>query len=104
MFLSVLTLHKLWQDDFAPYLDILTDELQYLYWEGIPVHRHGAMEAQLYRAMLLSVISDYRGYPELFRITQSPALVGACYICEVLGIRAFGRKTIYAGGAFVCFN
>ena len=79
-----------------PYLDILTDELNYLYWEGISVHRHGSPEAQLYKAMLLSVVSDYRGYPELFRITQSPALVGACYICEQAGTR-LGGKTIYAG-------
>lgn len=86
------------QDDFAPYLDILTDELQDLYWGGISALRDGELEVGLVKAMLLSVISDYRGYPELFRITQSPALVGACYKCNQPGTRtSFGRKTIYAG-------
>lgn len=87
------------QTDFAPYLDILTDELNWLYWEGVPVYRAGSNETFNCRAMILKIISDYRGIPEIFRVAQSPAFVGACYMCKQEGKRMAddSTKCIYPG-------
>jgi hypothetical protein len=87
------------QSDFSPYLDIVTDELDCLYWEGIEVKAANTEEVFNCHAMLLSLITDYRGKPELFRVAQSPAFVGACYICEQIGIRMCEgtTKCIYPG-------
>jgi hypothetical protein len=86
------------QSDFSPFLDILTDELDQLYWEGIEVKERSRVPF-ICRAMLLSIITDYRGMPELFRLAQSPAFVGACYKCEQVGSRMAegSAKTIYPG-------
>ena len=63
------------------------------------MRRAGCDDTFCCRAMLLKIISDYRGIPELFRVTTSPAFVGACYICKQLGIRmhADSTKVIYPG-------
>ena len=86
------------QSDFSPFLDILTDELDLLYWIGVEVKQQSGTPFTC-RAMLLSIITDYRGLPELFRLAQSPAFVGACYKCEQAGFRmAEGSgKVIYPG-------
>lgn len=87
------------QSDFSPYLDIVTDELNLLYWEGVPVQRAGCHDTFSCRAMVLNIISDYRGIPEIFRVAQSPAFNGACYICKQEGWRMTeeSNKTIYPG-------
>ncbi len=86
------------QSDFSPYLDILTDELEQLYWEGVEV-RDSSGICFICRAMLLNIVTDYRGMPELFRLAQSPAFIGACYKCEQVGRRMAegSTKTIYPG-------
>ena len=86
------------QADFAPFTDILTDELDQLYWEGVEVKEHSGVSFTC-RAMLLSVVSDYRRMPEFSSFTHPPAHVGACYECEQGGCRmADGtKKTIYSG-------
>lgn len=82
--------------DFAPYLDILADELDLLYWDGVEVVHATTNETFICRAMLLSIVTDYRGMPEIFRVAQSPAFVGACYVCGVEGWRV-ASKTCYSG-------
>ena len=86
------------QADFSPFLDILTNELDLLYWEGIEVQEQSGAHF-ICRAMLLCIITDYRGLPELFRLTGSPAFVGACYKCTIVGFRMAdgSTKTIYPG-------
>ena len=86
------------QSDFSPFLDILTDELDQLYWEGVRVNERSGTSFVCH-AMLLSIVTDYRGLPELFRLAQSPAHVGACYKCNQAGCRMAGgsSKTIYSG-------
>jgi hypothetical protein len=99
---QILTFSAWSQKDFQPYLDICTDELEHLYWYGCYVPATNASSSLAataswtYRAKLLSAISDYRGYPELFNVAQAPALKGACYKCEQGGTR-LGSKTIYPG-------
>ena len=82
--------------DFTPYLDILADELNMLYLNGVKVVHATTSETFMCRAMLLTIVTDYRGMAEIFRITQSPALIGACYICGVEGWR-MATKTCYSG-------
>ena len=83
------------QVDLQPYLDIITDELEWLYYEGVNVSDGAGNETAL-KAMLLSIVSDYRGLPKLFRLSQSPALRGACYICKQKGIK-LGSSTAQPG-------
>jgi len=84
------------QVDFAPYLDILADELDLLYWDGVEIVHASTKETFTCRAMLLSIVTDYRGMPEIFRTAQSPAFIGACYVCGVEGWR-MATKTCYSG-------
>ena len=49
------------------------------------------------RVMLLQWIGDYRGLPKYFNHTQSPALKGACYCCDVEGLSISNGKVIYGG-------
>ena len=86
------------QSDFSPFLDILTDELDQLYWEGLEV-KLPTGASFICHAMLLSIVTDYRGMPEMFRLAQSPAFIGACYKCEQVGRRMAegSAKTIYPG-------
>ena len=86
--------------DLQPILEVIVDDLMYLYYNGLRVEdaSDGAkgLQAAHCRAMLINVISDYRGYPKLFRYTQSPAFVGGCYMCGIRGFRyPPGKKTIY---------
>ena len=84
------------QSDFSPFLDVLTDELDQLYWEGLEV-KVPSGTSFICHAMLLSIVTDYRGMPEMFRLAQSPTFVGACYKCEQVGRRMAegSAKTIY---------
>ena len=52
-------------------------------------------------AKLLSAISDYRGFLEMFKIAQALDLakIGACYKCEQKGKR-IGKTTIYPGNIY----
>ena len=92
------------QSDFSLYLDIVTDDLDQLYWEGVEVKAGGTREAFGCHAMLWSIISDYRGKPEMFRVAQAPAYVGACYVCQQIGFRMCEgtTKCIYPGGCLLC--
>ena len=83
------------QVDLQPYLDIVTDELEWLYYEGVNVSDGAGNETAL-KAMLLSIVSDYRGLPKLFRLAQSPALRGACYVCKQKGVK-LGSSTVQPG-------
>jgi hypothetical protein len=85
--------------DFTPYLDIVADELDLLYWDGVEVTHAITNERFTCRAMLQSIVTDYRGMPELFRTTQAPAFIGACYVCAVEGWRMATNvtKTCYSG-------
>ena len=93
------SLQCIMQVDFSPYVDILTDELDLLYWEGVDVVNAATDEHFACHAMLLNIVTDYRGMPELFRTAQAPAYVGACYVCGVEGWRMVGNvsKTCYSG-------
>ena len=87
------------QVDFTPYTDIVADELDLLYWEGVDVVNAATNERFTCRAMLQNAVTEYRGMPELFRTAQTPAFVGACYICGVEGWRMVSNitKTCYSG-------
>ena len=80
------------QVDLQPYLDIVIDELEWLYYEGVDVPDLCSGATSCCKAMLLNVVSDYRGFPKLFRLSQSPALNGACYVCEQKGIKLGLKK------------
>ena len=81
------------QVDFTPYTDIVADELDLLYWEGVDVVNAATNERFTCRAMLQNAVTEYRGMPELFRTAQTPAFVGACYICGVEGWRMVSNIT-----------
>ena len=87
------------QIDFTPYVDIVTDELDLLYWDGVDVVNAATDERFTCHVMLLNIVTDYRGMPELFRTAQAPAYIGACYVCGVEGWRMDGNvsKTCYSG-------
>lgn len=75
--------------DFQPYLDIPSDEMLFLYHCGTPVRDAcediSSMDRRAH-VLMLSDISDYRGYPKMFRLGQAPAKKGACYRCAQKGV------------------
>ena len=97
----MLTIAFYVQVDLQPYLDIVTDELEWLYYEGVdvPDPSTGSDATFCCKAMLMSVVSDYRGFPKLFRLSQSPALNGGCYIYEQKGIKLGLKKKQTTGVA-----
>lgn len=63
-------------------------------WNGIPV-TVGRAEYTV-KAMLLFCSGDYRAIPKLSCQRQAPAKFGACYVCDVKGVRV-ERSTVYSG-------
>lgn len=89
--------------DFQSVLDIIADDLNYLYRFGIEVVSSAPETAPNActgrfncKAKLFGLISDYRGIGPLTRHAMSPSHVGACYTCHQKGFSASG-KTIYPG-------
>ena len=85
-------------------MEIMSHELLYLYWYGTTVTLPETLggEQVNVKAMLLQWVCDYRGYPKCFRLSQSPAHVGACFCCDVVGqpgpkTGTHTGKTIYPG-------
>ncbi len=83
--------------DLQPTLEIIVDELNWLYHKGINVSdAHHGDEVHI-RAMLIDVRSDFPGTSKGFRYTGGGAFVGACYGCCQEGVCCQKRKRIYPG-------
>lgn len=74
--------------DFQPYQEIILHELLSLYWYGVDVKLPDSLGGEIVnvKVMLLHWVCDYRGFAKSFRLSQSPAKVGACYACDIIGI------------------
>ena len=80
-------------------LQPLIDELRYLYYVGIeledPTEQH-RKEFNM-RAGVVKVTADYRGFPKIYLLAQSPSVHG-CFYCQNKGIKIKEfKKTIYPG-------
>jgi hypothetical protein len=76
-------------------MELMAHELLHLYWHGVEVTLPQSLGGTrlVVCAMLLQWVCDYRGYPKCFRHTQSPACVGACYVCDQQGVSIPPRPT-----------
>ena len=58
--------------DYQPYLDIIADELVYLYWHGVLVdHLHPNGDAGICHAMLIQWIGDHPALAGVINCTQA---------------------------------
>jgi hypothetical protein len=62
-------------------------------WHGIPIVLSNG-EVHTLRGMLLYTLTDSRAMPKINQQVQSPAIIGACHECHVVGKR-YGDSTIY---------
>jgi hypothetical protein len=88
--------------DMQPTLEIVVDELNSLYREGIHVHDAHLNDDIKVHAMLLDVRSDFPGTSKMFRYTAGGAYVASCYECEQLGIGHGSSKRVYTGAWKFC--
>lgn len=85
-------------DDFQPVLDIIADELNYLYHEGRLV-RDAANSNHTFvsRVKLFGLICDFKALGPLLRGRKGLAHVDACYECHQRGKSVPGKSSIYPG-------
>jgi hypothetical protein len=83
--------------DLQPTMEIVVDELNWLYHKGITVSDAHRGDEVLIRAMLIDVRSDFPGTSKTFRHTGGGAFVGACYECCQQGVDCSGAKRLYPG-------
>lgn len=90
--------------DFQPILDIVADELNFLYHHGVNVRDSSDSSSSAFtcKARLFQVIADYRGMAPLLWYSASPAHEGACYECHQGGFSHSRGKTIYPGEHAEC--
>lgn len=69
---------------------------------SMQVNLHFLGKSILVKPWLFDVVLDGRGFPEFFRITTSPAKIGACQLCHQFG-EAFARKIVYGSAPLLPF-
>ena len=69
--------------DWAPLIEINTAELLYAYHHGFMVEDARTGEVFCCRIVLAGCAYDARGVPKALRAAQTPADVGACWICHI---------------------
>jgi hypothetical protein len=79
------------------YIDILQDDILKLMVDGILIDDCYTGEKNVrIHCMLMHAVADYRGMPELTHQMGHPALIGACWLCGVIGHRLRdNRTTVY---------
>ena len=85
-------------NDFQPVLDIIADELNYLYHEGRLV-RDAASPGEEFvsRVKLFGLVSDFKGIAPLLRGRKGLGHTDACYECHQRGRSIPGKASIYPG-------
>ena len=86
--------------DLAVLKEIEVAELMLAYHHGIAITMWDGQEV-IMRIKVIQHVYDYRGIPKFLRIAQSPAHVGACWLCHQRGFSAWQGKTLYACECFV---
>jgi hypothetical protein len=81
--------------DMQPTLEIVVDELNWLYHQGTIVKDAHRGDSVHIRAMLIDVRSDFPGTSKTCRYTSGGAYVGSCYGCCQEGISFQKKKRIY---------
>jgi hypothetical protein len=83
-----------------PYMELMAHELLDLYWHGVEVKLPDSLGGTqlVVHAMMLQWVCDYRGFPKCFRHSQSPALIGACYVCDQQGLRIPRKEDVPRDG------
>lgn len=81
--------------DLAALTEIQVDQLLMGYHHGFPVTTASGATFRA-RLFLYSTTFDYRGYVKWLRTAQSSALVGACWLCHIVGFKA-AHRTMYTG-------
>jgi Transposase family tnp2 len=83
--------------DLQPVLQLVVDELNFLYMVGAEVHDAYTGEDFVMRAKLVHAISDLRGLQKITNMKSSPATY-SCYCCWLKGHKIASKgKTIYPG-------
>jgi hypothetical protein len=83
--------------DLQPFLQLIVDELNYMYVFGEEVYDAHKDEFFTLRVKLIQVISDYRGLQKITNLKLSPAL-HACLVCWLKGFKLVNSgKTVYPG-------
>ena len=83
--------------DLQVYKAIQVDELLLACHYGIPTRDQHNNEF-LMRIKVVGHVYDARGVPKMLRTTTSPALVGACWLCWIIGFQPpQWTNTMYSG-------
>lgn len=83
--------------DLQVYKAIQVDELLLAYHHGIPTCDYENSKF-IMRIKMIGHVHDARGVPKVLRVTQTPALIGACWLCWIVGFQPPQyNKTMYSG-------
>ncbi len=74
------------------FFDFILDEFVEL-WRGIDVVLPSNLLAKV-RGMILFTLTDSRAMPKINQQVQSPAFIGACHECHIVG-KKHGDTTVY---------
>lgn len=77
--------------DFPVLTEMQVDELLMGFHHGTSTTNHLGEEFVM-RIFLYGAICDYKGMVKWLRITTSSALVGACWLCEIVGFWEANRS------------
>lgn len=86
-------------DDFQPVLDIIADELNFLYQDGLLVQdsANPGQPQHRTRVKLFGLVADYKAIGPLLRGRRSMAHHHSCYKCHQEGISIDGKPSIFPG-------
>lgn len=90
-------------NDFQPVLDIIADELNYLYMDGHTVTDSASTSLlqHVCKVKLFGLVSDYKGIGPLLRGRRGISHNDSCYECCQTGMSIPGKGSVFPGTDFL---